>query len=116
MLSCQPGPAGPLLFLLSPDLVATYINLEQQRHKSGPAGTIPIRRAIEQNSVTLDVIAGDAELTLSDLQTLQVGDVVRLDRKLHELLRIGVVDGESICSGHLGATKGSKAVQLLFVE
>ena len=116
MLSCQPGPAGSLLFLLSPDLAAAFIGIERQRHKSEPTGTVPIRRAIEQNSVTLDVIAGDAELTLSDLQTLQVGDVVRLDRKLHELLRIGVVDGESVCSGHLGAAKGSKAVQLLFVE
>lgn len=116
MLSCQPGPAGSLLFLLSPDLAAAFIGIERQRHKSEPTGTVPIRRAIEQNSVTLDVIAGNAELTLSDLQTLQVGDVVRLDRKLHELLRIGVVDGESVCSGHLGAVKGSKAVQLLFVE
>lgn len=114
MLRCRPSPAEPLLCLLGPDIIAAFIDIGQPRHESTRAGTMPIRRAIEHNTVMLDVIAGDAELTLSDLQTLQVGDVLRLDRKLHELLRIRVVDGESVCSGHLGIANSSKAVQLLF--
>lgn len=106
-----------LMLLLSPALVSGFIGAEPPRlRKPAPAVAVPVRRAVDLQPVVLEVIAGDAELTLRDLQTLEVGDVIRLDRRLDELLRLGFLDGEAVCSGHLGAAKGHKAVQLVFTE
>jgi hypothetical protein len=115
-VSCRFDSADQSLLLFSPALVSGFIGAEPGLRKSAPAAAVPVRRAVELQPVVLEVIAGGAELTLRDLQTLEVGDVIRLDRRLDELLRLGVLGGEAVCSGHLGAAKGHKAVQLLFTE
>jgi hypothetical protein len=116
IVRCRFDSVDQSLLLLSPVLVSGFIGAEPRLRKSMPAAAVPVRRAVELQPVVLEVIAGEAELTLRDLQTLEVGDVIRLDRRLDELLRLGVLGGEAVCSGHLGAAKGHKAVQLLFTE
>jgi hypothetical protein len=116
-IGCRFGSVDQSLLLFSPTLVYGLIGTEPPRlRQSAPSAAVPVRRAVELQPVVLEVIAGEAELTLRDLQTLEVGDVIRLDRRLDELLRLGVLGGEAVCSGHLGAAKGHKAVQLLFTE
>lgn len=73
---------------------------------------VPVQQGLEVQSVTLEVIAGSAELSLTELQSLAAGDVIRLDRRLADPLAV-LFDGEQqVAAGHLGALQGRRSVQL----
>ena len=87
--------------------VRASIARPQQR---GPLAAASL--ALGGQSVNVDAWLGEIELDLGSLQTLAVGDVLRLGRKLDEgvELRLG---GECLpCRGYLGALDGRVAVEL----
>jgi flagellar motor switch protein FliM len=60
----------------------------------------------------LDGIAGEAELALEELTTLAVGDVIKLNHKISEPLRVCIRGGGVVGAARLGASKGRTALQL----
>ncbi|MCK7581338.1 MAG: FliM/FliN family flagellar motor switch protein [Chromatiales bacterium] len=52
------------------------------------APLVSLREGLEAESVVVEVVVGSAELTLTELQSLSLGDVLRLDRGLKEPLTV----------------------------
>ena len=80
-----------------------------------PGQSVPlvsVREGLEAESVAVEVVVGVAELSLAELQSLSVGDVLRLDRGLKDPLMVLFDDGQRVCGAHLGAVRGRRAVQL----
>ena len=69
-------------------------------------------QALERRPVKLEVAIGEAELTLDELQTLAIGDVIPLKRGLHEALTLQMDSTTPVCRGYLGRVRGQVALQI----
>src|SRR5205823_481335 len=81
--------------------------------ESVPEGQVAARREalIQQFPLNIEVVLGSAELKLSELSSLQVGDVVLLDQRMSE----GVVaraGGQNLFRGQAGRLGSWKAFQV----
>lgn len=72
----------------------------------------PLRDALAARQVPLTVELCRAELTLGYLRTLAVGDVLALPMALDAPLQVRGPGGAALCTAHLGATDGHRAVEL----
>lgn len=76
------------------------------------APLVSVREGLEAESVAVELVVGVAELSLAELQSLSVGDVLRLDRGIKDPLMVMFDGGQGVCGAHLGAVRGRRAVQL----
>jgi flagellar motor switch/type III secretory pathway protein FliN len=72
-----------------------------------------LAQALQRQKVELQVSSGEAEMELGTLQTLAVGDVVRLDTRADEPLAVTDALGAQMGRAFLGVNEGSKAIQLV---
>ena len=72
----------------------------------------PRRSAIGELQTSLEVVAGQAELTLRDIIGLEVGDVIQIDKKLGEAFEIRA-GGMRVTNARLGIRGDHKAIQLI---
>jgi flagellar motor switch/type III secretory pathway protein FliN len=56
---------------------------------------------------------GEAEIDIGTLQSLAVGDVIKLDTRVDQPAQIFSTDGTPLCHGHLGTRDGHKSLQLI---
>ncbi len=84
------------------------------REPSSPAvsGLSSLAKALHSEWVTVEAIAGEAELTIEELRSLSVGDVLKLDHRINQPLQLCVRGGGAVCGGRLGTSKGHTAIQL----
>ncbi|OUS29807.1 hypothetical protein A9Q99_08235 [Gammaproteobacteria bacterium 45_16_T64] len=68
--------------------------------------------AITHGDVELNAVVATLELTLGELQQLQIGDVVRLEKNIGDTIAVCNKQGEVVCSGYLGKRNESKAIML----
>jgi flagellar motor switch protein FliM len=99
------------VIVLNPVAAQRYMARASKR-VSPPVDIVPLKRALVQQSVVLNVFAGSAELTLTELRALGVGDVIRLDRQVAAPLVVGVDEGSTVCGAYLGAMQGCRAIQI----
>lgn len=110
--TCEWGAAGVMQLLLTPESVARVVDAAPAARKGGDA--LNRRRgAIDNRSVTIEVVLGEAELEVADLESLAPGDVIRLDRKLGDPLLVRNDAGDVLCGAHVGADGNRRAVQLV---
>jgi hypothetical protein len=85
------------------------------------AKTLPLPRglpkgrlseAVRGERVTLEAVLGTAELSAAELMSVRVGDVLKLNRALHEPLELHVRGGGVVCGARLGLHVGRTALQL----
>lgn len=97
--------------IISPGIARSYLaNLPLNPRESKPLAKI--NDAIGHVVVQLEVAAGTADLSLRELNSLSIGDVIKLDAKLDRPVRV-LLGKQKICSAFLGARKGKKAVILM---
>ena len=60
----------------------------------------------------LNAVVASLELTLGELQQLQVGDVVRLGKNINEMIPLCNDNGNVVCAGYLGKRNNKKAIML----
>jgi len=77
-----------------------------------PVKMSSLNQALTNTLVTLNVEVGGAELTLGHLNTLAVGDVLRLDSSLDGGISVSGPGTLPICNAHLGRLAGSYAIEL----
>lgn len=78
-----------------------------------PASAVtPLAQALTGQTVALTVELCRAELTLSYLATLALGDVLALPMRLDAPLQLRGPDNNLICAAHLGSADGQRAVEL----
>jgi len=108
---CTLGDTLQLVMTLWPETVQRCLAVEVPR-SAGQAPIEPLSRALQEEAVALEGIAGEAELALEELTTLAVGDVIRLNRKISEPLEVRIRGGGVVCEARLGVSKGRTALQL----
>ncbi len=69
--------------------------------------------ALDGGRVKLKILVGQAQLELALLQTIVVGDVIKLDKNIEEPLHVINSDGTLFCKGFLGCRDGKKSIQLV---
>lgn len=93
----------------------------QVRSMQGGAAALPAARApfamttdgLLGERVQLKVWAGAAQLELGLLQTIVVGDVIKLDTRIDEPLEVQTSDGAPVCHAFLGSFQGRKSIKLI---
>lgn len=106
------GCAGNSIFcILSPTLVASLLlNMSQpERSKESLSTTSD---ALKNTRMKLNIMVGEVQLSLGLLQTISLGDVIKLDAKVDQPLNIVTSEGTRLCGTFLGKRDGQKAVQL----
>jgi len=80
------------------------------QHRSAP---IAPAEAIRGATVRLSAEVGQVEIDLRALRALAPGDVIRLGRSLDEPLTLVAPGGDTVCHGHLGASAGRRALDVV---
>lgn len=73
----------------------------------------PRRAALGQGEMRVELSLGEAELTLSELAGIAVGDVLALDIRHQDPLQLRGPEGNSLCKVHLGRVGQQMAVQVI---
>lgn len=91
------------------------ITLRTPRFRQDPAGSQSFGEsngAVRAVPVPLDAQLGELDIELGTLQSLEVGDVIRLPAKLDQPLRLLVPGGGTVCFGDFGTQEGFRALSL----
>lgn len=102
-----------LAIVLLPGAVQQALGKEAVGRVGGSESLTPMAQALEPERVTLEIVAGTADVPFEDLRTLRVGHVIRLDSRLDEAMEVHLVGDGMIGKGFLGARDGQLAVQLV---
>lgn len=105
---------GDLLLQLhiGPRRVKTLVPVEPAKTASGVALSDP-REALAALPTRLHVELSGVEITLGQIQSLALGDVLLLPHPLTQPLHVVATQGQSICAGYLGQQQGHKAIELV---
>jgi len=76
------------------------------------SGLKPLTQSIVRGDLGLNAVVASLELTLGELQQLQVGDVIRLDKNINETIPLCNTAGKPVCAGYLGKQNDHKAIML----
>ncbi|MDK2125131.1 FliM/FliN family flagellar motor C-terminal domain-containing protein [Parachitinimonas caeni] len=68
--------------------------------------------ALTHQRLQLALELGEVTLTLGQLETLAIGDVVRLGTNIDQPAKLITTDGRMVCHGHIGACEGVRAVEV----
>lgn len=99
-------------FVLGPSVVAGI----SARPSAPPLATpelLPRTNAIGSAKTRIELLLGEAELSLAELANISVGDVIRLKSPFREPLTVKTVDGQPLLKAHLGTRNGRKALQVI---
>lgn len=102
--------------VLSPAVTAHLLRTRPAVRKGTSNDLATLAGAISDLNVTLETSAGIADLTLSELATLSVGDVIALRQRLEQPVSVKTTDGRILFSGYLGVYQGRRAVQLTILN
>jgi hypothetical protein len=111
LASCQIGAPKSWLIVIWPSVVLESVGQLVHSHAPGPV-LATLSKALQSETVRVEAVVGEAELTLQELATLAVGDVLKLDRKITQSVQLQVRGGGGVCAGRLGASKGRAVLQL----
>lgn len=110
------GAARPLWLSVAGDAVAPLLSA----HRRPWTGRMPpisesVTAAIAERPFSLSVELDGTELDLGTLQSLRVGDVLRLSHRLDAPLTVRASDptADPVCAGYLGARDGHRAIELV---
>lgn len=102
----------PITMVLDGELVSEIVAGDRPAPSPRPPLDNPVA-GLSNQAVELQGWIGEAEIDLATLQTIAVGDVIRLETKLDQTLQVRSFDGNSVCLGYLGTAGGHRAVELL---
>lgn len=108
---CEFGDTLELSVLLWPGTVRAWLEKELPR-TARRLGTVSRLNALDTQTVTMEIIAGEAELALDELRGLSAGVVIKLDRRLDQPLPVRLTGDGIVCVGHLGSNGEQRAVQV----
>lgn len=111
LCECRLGERLTVLLALPPATVFESL-APTPAPSSGSPHLEPRSRALQSETVVLEAIVGEAEIAVEELGTLSVGDVLKLNRKIHQPVQLVVRGGGPVCVARLGALRGRTALQL----
>jgi flagellar motor switch/type III secretory pathway protein FliN len=111
LCECRLGERLTVLLALPPATVFECL-ASTPASSAGSLQLEPRSRALQSETVVLEAIVGEAEIAVEELGTLSVGDVLKLNRKIHQPVQLCVRGGGPVCVARLGALRGRTALQL----
>lgn len=69
--------------------------------------------ACAELSTHVNAFLGTVEISIGDLSKINLGDVIRLDASISDLVSLGTSAKQVICNGNLGASDGHKALRIV---
>ena len=100
-----------LMLVIDADRVASMLASVPSKSVRKAQLTKPVD-ALANGRLKFNVLVGEAQLELALLQTIGVGDVIRLDTRIDEPLQVVNSDGKRVCGAFLGSSDGYKSIQL----
>jgi hypothetical protein len=70
------------------------------------------RAAVTTEVVAVEAVLGNAEVSVSDLAALAVGDVIVLEQSLGDTAYLAMPGGERVSAAALGRVEGKRAIQI----
>ncbi|WP_159671698.1 FliM/FliN family flagellar motor C-terminal domain-containing protein [Andreprevotia sp. IGB-42] len=94
-------------------VVVVYSSLlPSGRVRAGEGALTSLKIALNAQHLRISVELGIAEMTLGQLESLHVGDVIRLDRCLTDALPILDEHGQQLFTGHPGKQRAARAIEV----
>ena len=102
-----------LSFVLFSETLEAAAGVESQRAKDSPAGDsgLEMTAHLERTPVTATALVGNAKVSMHQIATLEIGDVLLLDRQVDEPIDLIVQDRAVLC-GFPVVSAGCYAVQI----
>jgi len=97
--------------VLSPLLVSRIVDMGSP-NATDTGEYEPVSRAIESECMTLEIAAGVSDISLSDLRTLAVGDVIKLSRQVNKPLSM-FMGTKQVGQALLGSKDDRMAIRVL---
>jgi len=107
-----PGFADLALYL-DGAAVAGLVPAKQAVPVSAKAPLTPLLDAAREHTVAIQARLHGVELTIGQLKSLQVGDVVVLPHALEEPLQIVASSGSTVCHAYLGRSGSQRALEVV---
>jgi flagellar motor switch/type III secretory pathway protein FliN len=114
VLHCRFKDALEFCVLLWPKTVDAWLG--QAARKNTRRISVSRLEALDSQTVTLDVVVGEANIAFEELRSLCEGVVIKLNRRVDQPLQVQLVGDGVIGSGHLGLNDGRRAVQVVTTE
>jgi flagellar motor switch protein FliM len=83
-----------------------------QAGASGRVSAGRVRAWLGEVPVELQAILGHADFSLDELTSLQVGDVIALERRTHDPVEVRI-DGRAFCRAHAGLAGQRVALEVI---
>lgn len=99
-------------FALGGAVVAGLVG-ERPRAAPDTAALVARESAVTTGMTRLEVVLGQAELSLAELANVSAGDVIRLQSPFREPLTVNASDGRPLLRAHLGTRGHHKAIQVI---
>lgn len=99
-----------ILLLVGPELASVIIGQSIPKKSMDKLDDPMVK--ITTKYIELYTCIGKAELDLGTLQTITVGDVIKLNTRMDDLVKVISIDGQTVCKGFLGFHRDHKALQL----
>ncbi|WP_316369613.1 FliM/FliN family flagellar motor C-terminal domain-containing protein [Candidatus Thiodiazotropha sp. CDECU1] len=99
-------------YVVSPMTVERYLEAQESPAQTSPQKLTRLHAALANQKLSARVSLGSAALSLGELATMRIGDVVALDKHIDEpaLMRLGF-NGDA-CDGFIGTKGESLAIRL----
>lgn len=115
-----PCLSGRLVMRLSGKYVQDIVQGRQSGLSFSSARSAPVTRtvvqAIDDHVLRVRAELEQVELSLGQLQGLQVGDVVQLKHRLNDPVKLSLSNDQPLCLGWLGQQDGHVAVELAAIK
>jgi flagellar motor switch/type III secretory pathway protein FliN len=111
-MKCRFDDGFELDVLLWPKTVEAWLS-EAAAKTSQKRVSVSRLDALDSQTVTIDVVAGEAEIAFEEFRSLCAGVVIKLDRRLDQPLHLRLAGEGVVCSGHLGVNDDRRAVQVV---
>jgi flagellar motor switch/type III secretory pathway protein FliN len=104
-------------YVVSPMTVERYLgNLKSPEHISRQKKLTHIQAALANQKINASVSLGSATLSLDELATMRVGDVVTLDKHIDDPASMRLGFNGDVCEGFIGIKGESLAIRLSQIE
>lgn len=101
----------PFLLLLAPQLISHVVPMRSL--SLGLRPNLESRKvAISKKKTVLRAMLGSAEISVGELQRLQKGDVLMLEKSFDQMISVETGAGVPVCLGHLGKVLDKRAVMI----
>ncbi|MES9938914.1 MAG: FliM/FliN family flagellar motor switch protein [Candidatus Thiodiazotropha sp. 6PLUC2] len=107
----------PFAFFVSPRTVELYLDGSNLgRPKESRTKLVDVRQSLGRQKVKANISLGTAALSISELATIRIGDVVSLDKRINEPSAMKFDAYGTACEGFIGSKGNTLAFRISRIE